>query len=167
MKENYISKYIEKFLYMKLFQKYFYLKGIKNIFLFYIFLLSANKTQAQRDLSSFHQVISEELEVLSPVIGAYTTTLNNKGKGSSLKREEGNEPLINVSYKIITQENFITNYPNLKWMHIGRLKKSNSEINLHSINSSTDFSKINFLHDLEQNYAYKLYDGSFLIIIIK
>jgi len=87
--------------------------------------------------------------------------------GNNFEKDLNKEYLINVDYKIITHESLVVNYPNIKWIHIGRLEKINSGFNLTSINNTTDFSKINFSHDSSESFAYRLYDGNFLIIIVK
>ncbi len=68
------------------------------------------------------------------------------------------------TYKIVSEEVFNSDHSNLKWMHIGRVASLNPDIDLKSINSTTDFSKIKFVHKAGENFAYRLYDGRFLVI---
>ena len=65
-------------------------------------------------------------------------------------------------FEVLSNEQFNRDYPNVNWMHIGRLKNANPSINLKEINESFDFSKVHFLHDEKADFAYRLYDGNFL-----
>lgn len=68
------------------------------------------------------------------------------------------------TYLVVSEKTFYENYSNIKWMHIGRLQDLNPNANLKMYKVNSKFSALKFLHQKNQDYAYRLYDGTFLII---
>jgi hypothetical protein len=68
------------------------------------------------------------------------------------------------TYNIVSEETFYENYKNIKWLHIGRLQKLNPTVNLKTYKANSKFSALKFVHKKNQDFAYRLYDGSFLVI---
>lgn len=99
---------------------------------------------------------------------SFTMTLSAFTYAGELNRE--NISLSNEAtslYKIVDKEEFSDKYSNLNWMHIARLENVNSDFDLHSINEHTNWSLIVFNHNESKSFAYRLYDGRFLIILVK
>lgn len=92
-----------------------------------------------------------------------TYTLANKSIVESRLEQGDRNPL----FSIVNAETFSTKYSNLNWMHIGRLKNANPDIDLHNVTVNTDWKAIIFNHDKSKSFAYRLYDGNYLIILVK
>jgi hypothetical protein len=85
----------------------------------------------------------------------------------SPKKNSVVETISNPVYQIIDNEIFASKYSNMNWMHIARLQNINPDFDLHSIDQNTDWSLVVFNHDDTKSFAYRLYDGRFLIILVK
>lgn len=65
------------------------------------------------------------------------------------------------TYEVVSPSEYERLYSEWPWMHIGRLESLNTGVDLRNIDSSTNFSKIQFNH--KSNFVYRLYNGDFLI----
>lgn len=68
------------------------------------------------------------------------------------------------TYTVVSEKTFYEDYSNIKWMHIGRLQDLNPNVNLKMYKANSKFSALKFVHQKDRDFAYKLFDGTFLII---
>jgi len=87
--------------------------------------------------------------------------INDTPEGVSAKivKQEKQE-----TYLVVSEKTFYEDYSNVKWLHIGRLQKLNPDVNLKTYKANSKFSALKFVHQKNQDFAYRLFDGTFLII---
>ena len=87
--------------------------------------------------------------------------INDTPEGVSAKivKQEKQE-----TYIVVSEKTFYEDYSNVKWLHIGRLQKLNPDVNLKTYKANSKFSALKFVHQKNQDFAYRLFDGTFLII---